>query len=237
MTVGEAAALSPAAARVFEADGIDFCCAGQISITEACLARNLDPTAVLLELESALEPKPRGGVDWQYASTADLIEYIVERHHAYLKAALPRIQALAEELSGEQTHDFADRLHALIRCFRGLKEELEARLMQQETVLFPALRNLDRASPPGAEGVEHHSISRMMEGNDSVAKSLSEIRRLASHYRLPEGASSGCRELYDALSALEADLHRHFHLENNVLFRRATEPAKAAESVGGPLHL
>jgi regulator of cell morphogenesis and NO signaling len=33
--------------------------------------------------------------------------------------------------------------------------------------------------------------------------------------------------LYEALGQMEADLHRHIHLENNILFPRAIEIGKA----------
>jgi regulator of cell morphogenesis and NO signaling len=35
--------------------------------------------------------------------------------------------------------------------------------------------------------------------------------------------------LYEALQALEADLHQHIHLENNVLFPRAVAMESGAQ--------
>ena len=40
---------------------------------------------------------------------------------------------------------------------------------------------------------------------------------------LPEGACASFRALYYGLEDLEKDLHRHIHLENNVLFPKAIE--------------
>src|SRR5689334_2492988 len=94
MTVGEAAAHIPAAARVFEAYGIAFCCAGQVSVTEACLSRGLNPADVVQEVEQAAQSAETDPVDWENAPTGDLIDHIVGRHHAYLKLQLPRIQRL-----------------------------------------------------------------------------------------------------------------------------------------------
>ena len=53
--VGEIAAGSPGSAEIFEKYGIDFCCSGQISLRESCLARGLNLGAVLQELQSAAE--------------------------------------------------------------------------------------------------------------------------------------------------------------------------------------
>ena len=47
------------------------------------------------------------------------------------------------------------------------------------------------------------------------------IRALSSGYVPPVDASTTYRLVYDELRAFESDLHRHVHLENNVLFPRA----------------
>ena len=221
MTVGEAAAHWPATARVFEAHGIDFCCVGQISIAEACLARGLNPTDVLEELDRAARSQS-GAEDWEHAPAAELIDHIVERHHTYLKVQLPRIHAQMEEVLNKYGRDHGELLRALWACFRGMQEELEARLLHQERVLFPALRELE-SRPPATHphhGGERNPVHVMLEGHDVTAKALSEMRRITSNYQLPEGAGPDHDALYRALRELEADLHRHFHLENNILFHR-----------------
>jgi regulator of cell morphogenesis and NO signaling len=55
----------------------------------------------------------------------------------------------------------------------------------------------------------------------SAGDALGEIRSLTQNYQLPEYACSTVRALYAGLEALEADLHVHIHLENNILFPRA----------------
>jgi regulator of cell morphogenesis and NO signaling len=61
-----------------------------------------------------------------------------------------------------------------------------------------------------------------MEGEHQAAgRALQEIRRLAGDYRVPPDGCATFRALYDGLLRLELDLHRHIHLENNILFPRA----------------
>ncbi|HUJ12692.1 MAG TPA: hemerythrin domain-containing protein, partial [Thermoanaerobaculia bacterium] len=50
-----------------------------------------------------------------------------------------------------------------------------------------------------------------------------ELRRVTADYTLPGDACISFRALYERLQDLEQDLHRHIHLENNVLFPRAVE--------------
>lgn len=52
---------------------------------------------------------------------------------------------------------------------------------------------------------------------------LRELRRVTSDYAVPADACISYKTLYDALEALERDLHQHIHLENNILFPRAID--------------
>ncbi|MDO9170799.1 MAG: iron-sulfur cluster repair di-iron protein, partial [bacterium] len=50
---------------------------------------------------------------------------------------------------------------------------------------------------------------------------LAAMRRITANYRLPADACQTYCALHDGLQALEADLHEHIHLENNLLFPRS----------------
>ncbi|MCB0616560.1 MAG: hemerythrin domain-containing protein, partial [Phaeodactylibacter sp.] len=50
-----------------------------------------------------------------------------------------------------------------------------------------------------------------------------EIRELSNGFTPPEGACNTYRVLYALLEEFEEDLHRHVHLENNILFPQAVE--------------
>ncbi|HXI39332.1 MAG TPA: hypothetical protein VNH18_11110 [Bryobacteraceae bacterium] len=48
-------------------------------------------------------------------------------------------------------------------------------------------------------------------------------RTLSGGFQPPEGACPTYRALYHGLEEFEHDLHRHVHLENNIVFPRALE--------------
>lgn len=54
-----------------------------------------------------------------------------------------------------------------------------------------------------------------------MQRALHQLRELSSNYQPPVWACSSFRALLEGLQALEADMHRHVHRENNVLFPRA----------------
>ena len=57
------------------------------------------------------------------------------------------------------------------------------------------------------------------------------FRAASSDFTVPEGGCNTFRAMLDGLEELEADLHRHIHKENNVLFPRASQ--LAAKLSGG----
>jgi regulator of cell morphogenesis and NO signaling len=63
----------------------------------------------------------------------------------------------------------------------------------------------------------------MMQEHDTAGDLLVKMRRITNDYSLPEGACPSFKALYFGLQDLEKDLHRHIHLENNVLFPQAVE--------------
>jgi len=56
------------------------------------------------------------------------------------------------------------------------------------------------------------------------------MREASSDYAAPSDACISYQTLYQALDAFEKDLHRHIHLENNILFPRAVAMETAAIS-------
>ncbi len=48
------------------------------------------------------------------------------------------------------------------------------------------------------------------------------MRRITSEYTLPADACVTYRVLFQGLKALETDLHAPIHLENNILFPKAS---------------
>jgi regulator of cell morphogenesis and NO signaling len=63
----------------------------------------------------------------------------------------------------------------------------------------------------------------MLAEHDSAGEALARMRSLTGGYAAPDDVCNTFRAFYWELSELERDLHRHIHLENNILFPRAVE--------------
>lgn len=218
-TVAELAALSPAAIRVFEDHGIDFCCGGAKPLAEACREKQVDPAALLAALEAALRAAPpAAGENWRAAPLEALIDHILEHHHAYLRAELPRLRGRMAAVRAAHGERDGARLEELDRVLSGLRQELEMHMHKEELILFPAIRR--------GEPWIRQPIALMEMEHESAGAALASLRRLTSGYQPPQHACATYRALYSGLEELEKDLHVHIHLENNILFPRAIQEAR-----------
>ena len=231
LTVGEIAARFPASIRVFERHRIDFCCGGKLPLADACQAHDLDTEAIVKEIDSEIDQKRPAGDDanWQTAALESLIDHIVATHHVYLKAQLPRMATMIDKILSKHSERHGDVLEPLAVTFLAMREELESHLMKEEMILFPLIRKMEDARRDGrAFGGNHcgsveNPIRVMLMEHDSAGQALEKLRQLTGNYTPPEDACNTFRALYYELGALEADLYRHIHLENNILFPRAVQ--------------
>ena len=227
-TVGEIVATDFRTAAVFEGFGIDFCCGGKRSLADACEHASVDPAAVVEALRAMTASGSSAGEDATGWLIARLIDHIVDTHHAYVRGALPRIAQHLDKLvsaHGERHPELA----RVAAAFAGVSDELTQHMMKEERILFPYVRDLaeQESRPCGGTMSPFGSVEnpiRMMEREHrDTADGLAGIRDLTRDYTTPE---DGCRT-YDVtmqeLAEFERDLHRHVHLENNVLFPRAIE--------------
>jgi regulator of cell morphogenesis and NO signaling len=113
--------------------------------------------------------------------------------------------------------------------FSTTAEELLQHLMKEEGVLFPYVASLAEADahggppPPDMFGTVQNPIRMMEIEHQEAGDNLASIRQLSHDYTAPSDACNTYRLVLEELEAFEKDLHRHVHLENNVLFPRAVE--------------
>ena len=145
-TVGEIAAEYPAAARVFEKHHIDYCCGGKHPVAEACRVAGVRAEDVMAEVERASwTPLSQQVPDWNTAPLKQLIQHILDKHHARLREELPLIGQLLQRM----TDLHGARFLPLQRAFAHLRSELESHMQKEETFLFPSILLMERAVAAG----------------------------------------------------------------------------------------
>jgi len=221
MTVGELVKDRPARSRVFEQLRIDYCCGGKVPLAEACARRGLDADDVLRQIQQA-DAEDQRYVDADAMGLAELADHIEQTHHAYLREELPRLDAMSRKVAAVHG-DGEPRLNALREVFVGFRDELLSHMIKEEQILFPMIRELERAEtlPAFHCGSVANPIRVMEHEHDGAGDALGRFRELTDGYSPPDWACNTFRALYDALRTLEANMHQHVHKENNVLFPKA----------------
>ena len=221
-TLGDIVSNNYQAAAIFERYGLDFCCGGRSSLAEACRQRQMDMRTVVGELERLED----AAVETAANDPVGLVAHIVERHHAYVRGAIPVITthlAKVVAVHGRRHPEVA----GIAAHFEIVSHELTLHMMKEEQVLFPyicALADAEQSGappPPDVFGTVQNPIRMMEIEHQHAGNELAVIRELSSGFTPPEDACTTFRVVYDELRAFEQDLHRHVHLENNVLFPRA----------------
>lgn len=212
-------------AAIFQKHGLDFCCGGGDTVGNACEQAGIDPAVIETELAAVLDSPRDGTPDFTSWEIDFLADYIVSNHHAYVRRVLPVLRHHAGKVARvhgvrhPETIEIAD-------VFNRLADELESHMMKEEKILFPYIKSIvaahrdgDQVAPP-MFGTIGNPINVMEIEHDEAGDALREIRRLSWNYTLPDDACTTFRVLYQELAEFEADLHRHVHLENNILFPR-----------------
>jgi regulator of cell morphogenesis and NO signaling len=229
--VGEIAARHPAAIRVFQRHGIDFCCGGKRPLGAACEEQRLAFTDLQRELEEAETPAPTAAEAPATAPLVDLVRRIVDGYHAGLRQELPRLSQMAAKVVDAHGARHAE-LAPLAAALSALRQELEGHMMKEERVLFPYIERLEGLATAGQPldaspfGSIEAPIGMMEHEHDTAGQLLARMRELTQGYTPPADACNTFRGLYFGLGELERELHEHIHLENNVLFPRATRLEK-----------
>jgi regulator of cell morphogenesis and NO signaling len=220
VTVGEIVAQDFRAGALFQKFGIDFCCGGKRSVSDACRSAEVAPEIVLDALKrlSAEAPSPDRASDWPLDR---LLEHIVVTHHAYIRSAGPTIVTYLGKLVSVHGSRHPE-LQRIAQTFSRLHRELLTHMMKEEHVLFPYIDELTRRSDPpkGASpfGTVENPIRMMEREHEDAGKELRLIRELANDFTPPAESCTTYRVCFEELRRFEQDLFRHVHLENNILF-------------------
>lgn len=216
-TIGDIVAKDYRTAGVFRNHGIDFCCGGGVSLESACRKKGIDPERLVGELD-AVQTDPKRTESYDRWRADALIDHIVDTHHAYVRGKLDELSFYAEKVA--RVHGERHPENLVIRdAFVALAEEMRSHMEDEETVVFPLIRDI--ASTRDAQARERLATHLdELTGEHEAAGALMATIREASHgFTPPEDACATYRILYRNLADFEADLHKHVHLENNVLFK------------------
>lgn len=229
-TIGEIVANDYRAAGVFKQHGMDFCCGGKRTVAEACAKKGIDLEGLTKELQD-LDRQGSEAHNYNGWSPNLLIDYIVERHHQFVRSKTSEIELYARKVAKVHGGRHAE-LNDILQEFLVLKGELLDHLEKEEQVLFPYIKALVKAEKKNAApekpdfGTVENPVAMMEAEHDEAGEAMAKIQQLSNNFTPPEDACATYRVLFQSLEGFQDDLHKHVHLENNVLFPKALDLEK-----------
>lgn len=155
-----------------------------------------------------------------------LINHILEVHHAYIRGIIPVIKNHSQKV--KEIHGLNHpELTEIAEIFEQLCFELDSHLQKEEMMLFPAIIQMEENQyETGTKylspfGTINNPISVMKREHIEAGSELNKIRNLTNNYLPPHNSCATYRAFLKELKEFEEDLHKHIHLENNILFPKA----------------
>lgn len=221
LKISEIVAQLPESQAVFEKFHIDYCCGGKQTLEAACEMKKIPVEKLLIELQDIENEVAVGGNAVQLPPL-ELIDYIEDKHHKYIRTEGPLIMEMFNKVVNKHGAQYP-YLSKLSSLFYELHVDLLQHMIKEEKVLFPAIRQLMGSGKPDdikiPEGMKlDFPVSNMELEHERAGKLMEEMRKVSDNYSLPEDSCVTWQNLYRQIEAFEKDLHRHVHLENNVLF-------------------
>jgi regulator of cell morphogenesis and NO signaling len=229
--VGEIARFNYKTVEVFEKLRIDFCCGGDLSLEEACKRQKVNADEVLGSLKK-LVGSTQSETDRIHSLPLDqLIDHIIEVHHSYVLESIPVLQKYLHKIA-----DVHGANHPELTIVEDFFNQAAANLLQhmqkEEQILFPAIKEMIDAKAGETEfsgshcGTVQSPISVMKQEHEAEGDRFAQMSAMTNNYSIPDDACNSFLYAFQKLQEFEQDLHRHIHLENNILFPEAIKLEK-----------
>lgn len=225
-TIGEFVANDFRTAAIFNKYGIDFCCKGHKSIDEVCQTKGLDKNILLGEINSVTNNNEGDGINFKSCPLDLLIDYIEKTHHRYVEEKIPVLVQFLNKLSSVHGSKHPE-LFEIQKLFFESANDLTQHMKKEELILFPYIKRMvsaknhdENLSEPPFGSVQN-PIQMMKHEHDNEGERFRKISELSNNYTPPQDACNTYKVTFAMLNEFEQDLHKHIHLENNILFPSA----------------
>jgi len=230
-SIGEVVKFNYRTAMFFQEHDIDFCCGGKKTISEASKEVGFDTDEFIKNLESLAGQADPDTAYINSLNLSELSEYIIKRHHRYVHDSIPILNKNLNKICDVHGEHHPELLE-VNDLFTHSVGALIKHMQKEELMLFPYIQRLEQAfinksELPGSPfGSVSNPIAMMIEDHQQEGDRFDQISKLTRKYKVPEDACTTYELALNQLKEFEIDLHRHIHLENNILFPKAIELEK-----------
>ena len=225
-TIGEIVTQDFRTASVFSEYGIDFCCGGNKTLQKACEEKSVNISELQKKLNEVIQSPKGNDVDFNSWDIDLLADYIEKTYHRYIKEKTPILLQYLEKIRDVHGENHPE-LFEIYDLFSHSAMDLSMHLQKEERILFPMIRQMSESESSNQDtelghcGTIENPISVMMSEHVTEGARFEKISELSQGYTVPSDGCNTFRAAYTLLDEFEQNLHKHIHLENNILFPKA----------------
>jgi len=210
---------------VLERYNLDFCCKGKRTLAQACAEKGLKIESITEELRSLSGISGKQQMPFTEMDAEQLISYIVIHHHFYVKQSMPTIMAHINKVATKHG-DRYPYMRDVYDMFVIIMREMTLHMEKEETVLFPRIKEVEGLYKAGRSseilpGSIQTLVNEMEADHEEAGDIMYQIRTATNSYTPPQDACTTFKVTLAELKEFEEDLHKHVHIENNILFPKA----------------
>jgi regulator of cell morphogenesis and NO signaling len=217
---------------VFESHKIDYYNKGKRGLDEVAGEHKIDLPALKNEIARVKDSPSGGDEDFNSWLLDALSEYIVKTYH---RNADKQIQVIKPALE-KACQEYGERYPAILEIKKLFDEAagvIAVHQKKEELILFPFIRkmadakknNKEFVKPPATKSVES-PVDMLTHEHYRQSDLFQKIAELSQDYTSPEGTDGTLKDSLQLLKEFELNLHKHLHLENNILFPKALKLEK-----------
>ena len=212
---------------VLERYNLDFCCKGKRTLAQACAEKGLKIESITEELRSLSGITGKQQMPFIEMDAVQLISYIIIHHHFYVKQSMPTIIAHINKVATKHG-DHYPYMRDVYDMFVIIMREMTLHMEKEETILFPRIKEVESLYKSGRAseilpGSIQTLVNEMEADHEEAGDIMYQVRTATNNYTPPQDACTTFKITLAELKEFEEDLHKHVHIENNILFPKAIQ--------------
>ena len=217
------------AVQILERYNLDFCCKGKRTLAQACDEKGIKIESITEELKLVSGIAGTRQMPLIEMDAEQLINYILIHHHFYVKQSMPTIIAHLDKVATKHGDSYP-YMKNVYDMFVVIMREMTLHMKKEETILFPRIKEVERLykAERSSEililpGSIQTLVNEMEADHEEAGDIMYQIRTVTDNYTPPPNACTTFKVTLAELKEFEEDLHKHVHIENNILFPKALQ--------------
>ena len=166
-------------------------------------------------------------IDFSELELDELIDYIVDKHHAYCKQMLPMIGSHLLTVTDAEKNN--PGFKSVSNYFPGFIDIVEEHLRKEEQIFFPFLKKTLGAY---RNSIKNHlsqfpliknPLHILQIEHEKLVSLLSKMKNDSHNYFIPEKRSAAFNLCYNELYEFEEEFLKHIYIEEKYLFPKILE--------------